>query len=121
MTHDDLIRKTKNAHLPIQNDILDDQELFKIQGSVKPNLKTFKFKLFNRLFVFETYTIREIHRITEPVDYCESGLIVKDICDFVSGAPERALNNKLYMENANNINDQFKENIINLQQNGNKL
>lgn len=37
----------------MSNSILDDPELF------TRNLKSFKFKLFNRVFVFETYTIKK--------------------------------------------------------------
>lgn len=47
------------------NAILDDPELFDLQATAKSNLKGFSFTIFGRTFKFETYTKKEIHKITD--------------------------------------------------------
>jgi len=47
------------------NPVLDDPELFELQASAKANLKEFSFKIFGRTFRFETYTVKEVHKITD--------------------------------------------------------
>lgn len=64
-TDADFIQKQINKHRPTPNDILDNPELFELQSAVKANLKSFSFKIFGRTFGFETYTIKEVHKITD--------------------------------------------------------
>jgi hypothetical protein len=47
------------------NAILDDPKLFELQAAAKSNLKVFSFTIFGRTFKFETYTRKEIHKITD--------------------------------------------------------
>jgi len=64
-TDPDFIQKQVNKHNAKPNSVLDDPELFESQASAKANLKTFSFKLFGRTFTFETYTRKEVHKITD--------------------------------------------------------
>lgn len=64
-TDADFIQKQVNKHKPTSNEVLDDPELFDLQASAKANLKEFSFKIFGRTFRFETYTIKEVHKITD--------------------------------------------------------
>jgi len=64
-TDADFIQKQVNKHKPTSNEVLDDPELFDLQASTKANLKEFSFKIFGRTFRFETYTIKEVHKITD--------------------------------------------------------
>jgi len=59
------IQKQVNKHNAKPNTVLDNPELFDLQESVKINLKEFSFKLFGRIFMFQTYTIKEVHKITD--------------------------------------------------------
>lgn len=47
------------------NSVLDDPKLFDLQASAKANLKKFSFTIFGRTFRFETYTTKDVHKITE--------------------------------------------------------
>ena len=47
------------------NSILDNPKLFDLQAAAKSNLKEFSFTIFGRTFKFETYTKKEIHKITD--------------------------------------------------------
>jgi len=64
-TDPDFIEKQVKKHQAQPNSVLDDPELFDLQKSVKANLKEFSFKLFGRIFRFETYTIKKVHKITD--------------------------------------------------------
>ena len=64
-TDADFIQKQVTKHKPTSNEVLDDPELFDLQASAKANLKEFSFKIFGRTFRFETYTIKEVHKITD--------------------------------------------------------
>jgi hypothetical protein len=61
----DFIEKQIKKHQAQPNSVLDDPELFDLQESVKANLKEFSFKIFGRTFRFETYTIKEVHKISD--------------------------------------------------------
>ena len=64
-TDPDFIQKQMNKHNAKPNSVLDDPELFDLQASAKSNLKEFSFKIFGRTFRFETYTVKEVHKITD--------------------------------------------------------
>jgi hypothetical protein len=64
-TDPDFIEKQIKKHQAQPNSVLDDPELFDLQESAKANLKEFSFKLFGRTFRFETYTIKEVHKISD--------------------------------------------------------
>ena len=64
-TDPDFIKKQVKKHKAKPNSILDDPMLFDLQASAKSNLKEFSFKLFGRIFMFQTYTIKEVHKITD--------------------------------------------------------
>lgn len=61
----DFIEKQIKKHQAQPNSVLDDPELFDLQESVKVDIKEFSFKLFGRTFRFETYTIKEVHKISD--------------------------------------------------------
>lgn len=64
-TDPDFIEKQVKKHKAKPNSVLDDPMLFDLQASAKSNLKEFSFKLFGRIFMFQTYTIKEVHKITD--------------------------------------------------------
>jgi hypothetical protein len=64
-TDPDFIKKQIEKHKAQSNSVLDDPMLFDLQASAKSNLKEFSFKLFGRIFMFQTYTIKEVHKITD--------------------------------------------------------
>ena len=49
----------------VPNSVLDDPSLFDLQNAVKADMKEFSFKLFGRTFKFQTYTDKEVHKITD--------------------------------------------------------
>ena len=74
-TDPDFIQNQVNNHNAKPNPVLDNPELFDLQESVKINLKEFSFKLFGRIFKFETYSVtikKTNNKIFEPVEVCSS-------------------------------------------------
>jgi hypothetical protein len=74
-TDPDFIQKQVNNHNAKPNSVLDNPELFDLQESVKINLKEFSFKLFGRIFRFETYSVtikKTNNKIFDPVEVCSS-------------------------------------------------
>jgi len=74
-TDPDFIQKQVNNHNAKPNPVLDNPELFDLQESIKINLKEFSFKLFGRIFRFETYNVtikKTNNKIFEPVEVCSS-------------------------------------------------
>lgn len=96
-TDPDFIDKQIRTHKPIANDILDDPNLIKLQNQVKTDLKEFSFKLFGRTFRFETYTIKEKHTISEPVDICQSSNQAAFICNNITRQDELTKKNLDYI------------------------
>lgn len=79
-TDPDFIEKQIKKHNAQPNSVLNDPELFKLQKSIKANLKEFSFKLFGRTFRFETYTTKEVRRILECDEIlCSDEAIMKRV------------------------------------------
>ena len=102
-TDPDFIQKQMNKHNAKPNSVLDDPELFDLQASAKSNLKEFSFKIFGRTFRFQTYTVKEVYRITQCDEIICNDEAIMDRCLKDRLTDEQKIELTEMFENKNNV------------------